>query len=206
MLKLYDRELSGNAYKVRLLLALLDLPCERIPVTMKDGRNEVDVDYLRLNPRGQIPTLVDGDAVLWGSTAILCYLARRYDPGDRWLPAEPQRFAAVMQWLELAQNEVLTGLARARALLKFGLAGDLEAAQQLGRRALRVLETRLATEPWLAGAQPTLADIACFPYAALAGEGQVDLAPYPGVRRWIAAMTALPGFVGMPGIEAGGGR
>jgi|GEM_PF-1211826 len=61
MLLLYDRETSGNAYKVRLLLSLLNVPYERITVTLKDGKNQVDPDYRDMNPRGQIPTLVHGE-------------------------------------------------------------------------------------------------------------------------------------------------
>lgn len=205
-LKLYDRELSGNAYKARLLLSFLDLPYERIPVAMKDGRNQVDQDYLRLNPRGQIPTLLDGDTALWGSTAILGYLALRYDGTGRWLPRDPLSFGQVMQWLELAQNEVLTGLFRARALVKFGLAGDLGAAQALAGKALGVLESRLAGEQWLAGPGPTIADIACFPYAALAWEGNVEMEPYPAVGRWLEDFSSLDRFVAMPGIRTGASR
>ncbi len=203
MLKLHDREKSGNAYKIRLLLGFLDLPYQRIPVALKDGRNEVDSDYLQLNPRGQIPTLQDGDATLWGSTAILSYLALRYDETAQWLPRDPVRFGQVMQWLELAQNEIQSGLFQARAIVQFGVAGDLQAAQRIAGQALDVLESRLRLEPWLAGLQPTVADIACFPYAALAGEGQVDISPYPGVRRWIDDFRSLDRFVGMPGIDAG---
>lgn len=202
-LRLYDRELSGNAYKVRLLLSFLSLPYERVPVAMKDGRNQVDETYLRLNPRGQIPTLQEGEASLWGSTAILCYLALRHDPDRRWLPQEPLHFGQVIQWLELAQNEVATGLFRARVIVRFGLAGDLQAAQEAAHGALAVLESRLSTQRWLAGEGPTIADIACFPYAALAAEGGVDVAPYPGVVRWISDFRALDRFVGMPGIAEG---
>jgi glutathione S-transferase len=200
MLKLYDREASGNAYKVRLLLSLLDVPYERIPVAMKDGKNQIEGGYLQLNPRGQIPTLEDGPATLWGSTAILCYLAARYDAAGKWLPRDPARLGEVMQWLELAQNEVMTGLARARAIVRFGLGGDLAAAREAAVRALQVLEWRLGSEPWLAANGPTIADVACFPYAALAAEGQVEVLPYAGVRRWIAAVKSLERFVGMPGM------
>lgn len=200
MLKLYDREASGNAYKARLLLSFLDLPFERIAVAMKDGKNQVDSSYLALNPRGQIPTLVDGDLTLWGSTAILCYLASRYDPSGRWLPHDPAAFAQVMQWMELAQNEILTGLFRARAIRRFGIGGDLELAQQTARRALEILESHLESAPWLAGDGPTIADIACFPYAALAAEGNVDITPYTGVQDWIGRIKSLDRFVGMPGI------
>lgn len=200
MLKLYDREASGNAYKARLLLSFIGVPYERIAVTMKNGKNQVGSDYLALNPRGQIPTLVDGELVLWGSTSILCYLASRYDETGRWLPRDPAKFARVMQWMELAQNEIQTGLARARGILRFGIEGDLQAAQKLATRALQVLESRLSSDSWLAGDAPTIADIACFPYAALAAEGHVDLTPYPGMRAWIARIKSQDQFVGMPGI------
>jgi glutathione S-transferase len=200
MLKLYDREGSGNAYKVRLLLALLDVPYECIPVAIRDGRNDVDAAYLALNPRGQIPTLVDSGDSLWGSTAILTYLAARHDPARTWLPQDPLQLGKTMQWLELAQNEIANGLFRARVIAHMGLPGDLDAAQAQGRVALGVLENRLAQADWLAGAGPTIADVACFPYVALSHQGRVDLAPYPGVQRWVERMKALPRFVGMPGV------
>ena len=200
MLKLHDRERSGNAYKVRLLLSFLDLPYERIVVPVTDGRNQVDSSYLQLNPRGQIPTLQDGDVTLWGSTAILGYLALRYDRTARWLPRDPLHFGQVMQWLELAQNEIQSGLFQARAIVQFGLSGDLLAAQRLAGQALEVLESRLGNERWLAGPGPTIADVACFPYAALAGEGNVDASPYSGVQRWIDDFKSLDRFVGMPGL------
>lgn len=200
MLKLFDREASGNCYKVRLLLSFLDVPYERIPVAMKDGKNVIDGSYLQLNPRGQIPTIQDGDVTLWGSTAILCYIASRYDKSGRWLPRDPAQFGQVMQWLELAQNEIMSGLARARAIVRFNIAADLPAVQQLGIRALGVLESRLGNETWLAGSGPTIADIACFPYVALASEGKIDASSYAGVQRWIANFKSLDRFVGMPGI------
>lgn len=169
MLTLYDREASGNAYKVRLLLGLLGVACERIPVAMKAGRNEVDAAYLAL----------------------------RYDPARRWLPQDALGQGRVMQWLELAQNEIATGLFRARMIAHMGLPGDLGAAHAQAAVALQVLEGRLAQADWLAGDTPTLADVACYPYVALAHQGQVDLSPYPAVVRWVARMQALPGFVAM---------
>ena len=207
MIQLYGRASSGNAYKVRLLLALLGLPYRDIEVRLgAGGRNEVDASYLALNPRGQVPTLVDGDVVLWGSTAILTYLAGRYDQPETWLPRrDPVVLGRVMQWLELAQNEISTGLFRARAIARFGYGGDLEAARRDGETALRVLEGRLAAgEPWLAGREaPTVADIACFPYVALADEGGFDLSAYPAVLGWIERIRRLPGFVALPGEEVG---
>ena len=200
MIRLYHRLTSGNSYKVRLLLSILQLEYEAVAVELEHGRNRVDEAYLRLNPRGQIPTLVDDELVLWGSTAILFYLARKYDAEQRWLPAEAAAAAEIMQWLELAQNEGNTGLFLARAIQRFGYEGDLAAALRDGRKALDVLEARLRDREWLVLQRATIADIACFPYAALASEGGFQLSDWPAVQSWIERIRKLKGFIGMPGI------
>lgn len=195
--KLYDSERSGNCYKIRLLLALTGTPCERIGVDLVAGEHQTGA-YLRLNPRGQVPVLEDDGAVIWDSTAILVYLARKLDREDL-LPLDPLGMAAVTQWLALAQNEILYGLARSRAVLRFGRPWNLAETQAAGRSALAVLDERLASHRWLALDRPTLADIACYPYAALAPEGGIALDPYPAVRTWFDRIAALPGHVPLPG-------
>lgn len=197
-MKLYDFELSGNAYKVRLLLSLLELRYERVPVDLRAGEQR-QAAFLKLNPRGQVPTLDDDGTVVWDSLAILVYLARRYG-GEKWLPLAAEPMAEVMQWLAVMENEMLFGLARARVICKFKRPGNLDEAQELGRKGLGVLEQRLATHPWLALDRLTIADIACFPYVALAPEGEISLDGNPAVRGWIDRIKALPGFVAMPGV------
>ena len=197
-MKLYDLELSGNSYRVRLLLSLLGLRHELVTVNLMKGENR-EPWFLKLNPRGQVPTLDDAGTVVWDSMAVLVYLARKYG-GETWLPIEPEGMAEVMQWLAVMQNETLYGLGKARLICKFKRPGNLEEAQQLGRKGLDVLEQRLAAHQWLALGRLTIADIGCFPYVALASEGEVSLDPYAGVRSWIDRIKALPGFVGMPGI------
>src|ERR1700739_176100 len=88
-LLLYDRSPSGNSYKALLLLSFLNISHKQINVPLDGGRNKIDDAYLALNPRGQIPTLVRGQVVLWGSTAILVYLASQFDPARTWLPEQP---------------------------------------------------------------------------------------------------------------------
>jgi glutathione S-transferase len=197
-MKLYDFTRSGNAYRARLFLSLLRLPHEIVPVDLMNGEQRGD-KFLALNPRGQVPTLDDDGTVVWDSMAILVYLARKYG-GEQWLPLDPEGMAKVMQWLAVMQNETLYGLARARVIVAFKRPGNLDEAQQLGRKALAVLEKHLAANQWLAADYPTIADIGCFPYVALAPEGEIALDEYPNVRAWIARIKALPGFVGMPGI------
>ncbi|OAI19409.1 glutathione S-transferase [Methylomonas koyamae] len=199
-MKLYDMELSGNCYKIRLLCGLLGIDYERVAVDLMQGQHKTE-DFLRLNPRGQIPVLEDAGALIWDSSAILLYLARQYG-GEQWLPLAAKPMAEVMQWLSLAQNELLYGLARARAAKKFNRPWDVEQCQQHGRLGLQVLERQLATNAWLAGSQPTIADIACYPYVALAPEGGVALAEFPAVLAWMQRIRELPGYVAMPGIGA----
>jgi len=197
-MKLYDFELSGNSYRVRLLLSLLGLEHELVPVNLMKGEHR-EPWFLKLNPRGQVPTLDDGGTVVWDSMAILVYLARKYG-GEKWLPLDAKAMAEVMQWLAVMENETLYGLGKARVICRFKFPGNLEEAQLLGRKGLDVLERRLTANQWLALDHLTIADIGCFPYVALASEGEIPLDAYPSVRSWIGRIRSLPGFVGMPGI------
>ena len=197
-MKLYDLELSGNAYRIRLMLSLLGLKAELHSVNLMQGEQRQEW-FLKLNPRGQVPVLDDDGTVIWDSLAILVYLARKYG-GERWLPGEAKDLAEVMQWLALMENETLYGLGKARVIVKFKFPGALEEAQTLGRRGLNVLEGRLSNHDWLALDRFTIADVGCFPYVALAPEGEISLDPYPAVRKWVERVKKQPGFVSMPGI------
>ena len=197
MITLYGTPVSGNAYKARLLLSLLGLEFEEIGVNLMTGENRTE-SFLALNPRGQVPVLVDGGVTVWDSQAILVYLARRY--GEAWLPADPVAMAEVVQWLAVSENELLFGLARARAVLHFGRDFDLASSQAYGRAGLKVLEKRLAGNDWLAAGKPTIADVACMPYAALSHMGGVPLDDHPAVRAWTDRIRTLPGFIAMDGI------
>ena len=197
-MKLYDFELSGNCYRARLFLSLLGLQYELRPVDLVKGEQRQPW-FLELNPRGQVPTLEDDGTVVWDSMAVLVYLARKYG-GEKWLPSSAEGMAEVMQWLALMENESLYGLAKARIICKFKYAGNLDEAKALGRKALDVMERRLASHAWLASDHPTIADVGCFPYVELAHEGEIALDDHPNVGAWVARVKALPGFVGMPGI------
>ena len=197
-IKLYDLEISGNCYRVRLLLSMLRVPHELRTVNLMNGEQR-EAWYLALNPRGQVPVLDDDGTILWDSLAILVYLARKYG-GEQWLPTDAKQMAEVMQWLAVMENETLYGLGKARIICKFKRPGNLEEAQTLGRKGLDVLEQRLTKHQWLALDRLTIADIGCFPYVALAAEGQIDLATYQAVRQWIERIKGQPGFVSMPGV------
>jgi glutathione S-transferase len=195
MKTLYDMTRSGNCYKVRLLLALLGEDYERVPVDLTRGEQR-QASFLALNPRGEIPVLVEEGQVIWDSGAILVYLATR--AADRhWFPDDALARARVAQWMAVAANEIHHGLAAARAIRLFGRAGDLAHSQALGRRALALLDQQLTRSRWLAGDEPSIADIACYAYVLVAEDGDIALAPYRNLARWCRDIEALPGYVPM---------
>lgn len=205
MLVLHDLTRSGNCYKIRLLLSLLEVPYERVPMDTQSGANRRP-EFLALNPRGQVPVLVDEGTAIWDSTAILVYLGRRYG-GTSWLPLDPVPLAKVTQWLALEQNEGRYGVGRARAIMLknpsvFARTGRLEECHALAQVALGVLEQQLARSPWLVAEvdHPTIADIACYPYTAMAPEGGIDLAPFPAIRTWIERIQQLPRYIPLPSL------
>lgn len=197
-MKLYDLELSGNCYKVRLFLNMLDIDYDLVPVDFLDGEH-TRAPLSELNPFREIPILEDGDLVLRDSQTILAYLARKY-ADDHWFPQEPAAMARVLEWLMMAESEVARGPNDARLHDKFGFELDHALAVKRSARVLDLLEQQLASRDWLAGESPTIADIACFPYVALGHEGRVPVGDHPAVQAWIDRIKALPRFMGMPAL------
>lgn len=200
MIQLYGYELSGNSYKAKLMLSLLNLDYEWHKVDLLKGAHQ-QPDFLALNPFGQVPVLVDGDTVLADAQAILVYLARQYG-GETWLPTEAEPMSRIIRWLSTAAGEVRQGPESARLYHLFKATSiSLERALQKSDFILSQIDQHLATRTWLELDRPTIADLAVFPYVALAPDGQIDLSAYPNVLAWIDRIKQLPGFVGMAGIE-----
>jgi glutathione S-transferase len=131
--------------------------------------------------------------------AILVYLAKKYDTTNRWFPNDAESMGKITQWLSTGGGEIMNSAgARLVKILNYPL--DLEKLQAGANRVFKIMNDHLATRDWLEVGHPTIADIACFPYTALAGEGGIDLAPYPHILNWIERMKGLPKFIPMPGI------
>ena len=196
-MKLYLFQASGNAYKVRILLGLLNVPYERVVLDNKKQEHKQPA-YLKINPRGEVPAIEDNGTVIWDSAACLAYLARKYG-GETWLPTDPLQMAEVMQWLAFAQDEVQFGLQWARGVAVYNRRPEsLDGYLHDGKKALDILEWHLAkTKGWLALGRATIADIACYPYVKRAPEGGISLDPYPKVQAWLARCEALPGWIEM---------
>ena len=187
-MRLHDYAASGNCYKVRLVLALLDVPYERVPVDIFAGDTLTDA-FAALNPVRETPVLELGDGTtLTQSSAILTYLAH----GTPYAPAERLAHAQVHQWLAFEQERVMGGIGAPRFRTLTGRP-QIEGRLEVGRGALAVLDGHLAGRPWLVGGGPTIADIAVFGYAHVAPDA--GLAIPPRVGAWIERIRALPRFV-----------
>ncbi len=188
--------LSGHAHRVQLMLSLLGLPCELVDVDLP-GKAQKTPAFLAMNAFGQVPVLQDGDVTLADSNAILVYLASRYGAPGQWLPTDPVGAAQVQRWLSVAAGPLAFGPAAARAIRLFKSPADPQDAQQRATQLLGVVDAHLQHSDFLAGSQPSIADVANYTYIAHAPEGHVSLQPYPAVRAWLARIEALAGFVPM---------
>ncbi|MFS2003521.1 glutathione S-transferase family protein [Duganella sp. CT11-25] len=201
-MKLYGFPLSGHSHRAELFLNLLQLPYEFVPMPLAGGKHRTP-EFLSLNAFGEVPVLEDGDVVLADSTAILVYLASKYDDSGRWLPRDPVAAAHVQRWLSAASGKIAYGPAAARLVTVFGAPLDHERAKSIASRLFDVLEQELSGRRYLVGEHASIADVAAFSYIEHAPEGGVSLKPYPNIRAWLANVRALPGFVAMQATQAG---
>ena len=198
MIKVYGDMQSGNCYKIKLLMSLLDIPHQWIAVDILAGETHT-AGFLARNPNGKIPLLElpNGDC-LTESNAILNYLAE----GTDLLPTDALARARVLQWQFFEQYSHEPYVAVARFINKYlGLPADREAEykskQEGGNKALAVMETQLQQSAFLAGEAFTIADISLYAYTHVAHEGGFDLSGYPAISAWLTRIQQLDGYHGM---------
>jgi glutathione S-transferase len=193
---LYNSQVSGNCYKVRLLFAHLGLDYDRHELSVIDRSNRSEV-LGELNPGLRVPTLVlDDGRSLGESDAIIFYFAE----GTEYLPEDPFERAQVLQWLFFEQYEHEPGVAVARFLLHYtddpALHADrIAERQRAGVRALTAMDEHLAGRDYLVADALTIADISLYAYTHVADEAGIELADYPAIGRWLARVAAEPGHI-----------
>lgn len=200
MMRLYDHPKSGNCYKVRLLLAQLEIPYERVEVDVLDRTRRREILGGK-TPIYRIPLLeLEDGRRLAESNAILWHLAR----GTAFLPDDAWERAQVLQWLFFEQNQLEASIAVARYWLTIAKTAE-ENAQALalhqtrGRAAIASMEEHLRAASFFVAARYSIADIALYAYSHVAEDGGVSLDPAPNVRAWIDRIEAQPGWRPMEG-------
>jgi glutathione S-transferase len=194
-MRLYDSQVSGNCYKVRLLFAHLGLAYERREVDVFDRSNRREI-LGRLNPALRVPTLVlDDGRSLAESDAILFHFAE----GTEYLPEDRFERAQVLQWLFFEQYSHEPYIAVARFWALAGITPSEEehdAKHRGGTAALKAMERHLAEgREYLVGERYSIADIALYAYTHVAPEGGFELEPFPAIRAWLERVARQPGHV-----------
>jgi glutathione S-transferase len=193
---LYNSAVSGNCYKVRLLLAQLGIEYETVELSVVDRSNRADV-LGALNPGLRVPTLVlDDGRPLAESNAILWY----FGGGTQYVPTDPYERAQVLQWQFFEQYSHEPNIAVARFWIAYSgtperFEARLPARMQGGYTALDAMEGPLESRSFLVGERYSLADISLYAYTHVAHEGGFDLEPYPAIRAWLDRVAAQPGHV-----------
>lgn len=196
---IWGRANSVNVQKVLWCLSELDLAYGRIDAGMAFGRNH-DPEYLAMNPNARVPTLVDGDYVLWESHSIMRYLVLAYRPDSPICPDAPKRRAAVDRWLDWvlstvqpADRPVFWALVRTPPEQRDTVAIQKDADAEA--EVWEIADAQLATRRFLEGDDFTIADIAVGAFARrwLRVEG-IRKPNLPNLDRWFAELENRTGF------------
>jgi glutathione S-transferase len=192
---LYDSPVSGNCYKVRLLLAHLGIAYERVELDVVD-RSDREQVIGHLNPARRVPTLVlDDGRPLAESDAIIFYLAE----GTPYLPEDRYERAQVLQWLFFEQYQHEPNIAVVRFWVGWSKERvseeDIEAKRQAGYVTLDAMERHLESRAFFVADRYSIADIALYGYTHVAHEGGFEMDRYPAIGAWLARVAGQPGHV-----------
>jgi glutathione S-transferase len=197
MLKVWGRKNSANVQKAMWAIGELKLAHERIDIAGAFGRNR-EAAYLSLNPNGLVPTLEDGDLVLWESNTIVRYLASVHGKGTL-EPADPKARARAGQWMDWqlsvlgpAIHTTFWGLVRTPPAQRDHAA--IAASKAETTAAIAILDAQLAKTPYVAGDAFSMGDIPVGVFGYRFHALVTDRPPLPHFERWFAALSARPAF------------
>jgi glutathione S-transferase len=199
MYTLYSMQSSGNSYKVRMMLARLDIRYRLLETDLFKGETKTP-EFLAKNPEGRIPVLELPDGrFLAESNAILAYLAE----GTPYLPSGRFERAEVLRWMFFEQHSHEPAIATARFWLHLVKGGrdlrthEIDQWMERGYEALSLMERHLAGHRFFTGDRTTIADLALYAHTHVAQEGDFDLGDFPHVVDWLARIAAEPGHLRM---------
>ena len=184
MLRLLGRATSGNVQKVLWLMEELGLEYQREDYGRQFG-NTADEAYLSLNPTGKVPTLVDGETIVWESNTILRYLCARED--STLLPARPAPRSAAERWMDwqlASLNGPYLDVFRESKKSEAERSPNLPKLGEALAAQLRLLDSHLADREWLGDGEMTVAEFALGPIVHRCLNFPVSLPEFKGLRRW----------------------
>jgi len=194
MLRLLGRATSGNVQKVLWLLEELGLEYQREDYGRQFG-NTADAAYLSLNPTGKVPTLVDGDIVVWESNTILRYLCAR--EASDFLPMDPAACSSAERWMDW-QLASLNG--PYLDVFRESKKGEAERSPELSKLGealagqLKLLDGHLVGHEWLGDGAMTVAEFALGPIVHRCLHFPIDLPDFRNLRRWHDKLASREAF------------
>ncbi|MGN8250443.1 glutathione S-transferase family protein [Pseudomonas sp. SMV7] len=193
-LTLYYSPLSSSYHSVLIMLSLLGISCKKAEINIGD-RAFQSSEYSALKSFWRGPVIDDGGVVVPSSNAILIYLGRKYG-GEQWCPSDPENSAAIQRWISAAAGQLFHGAGDTGvALLRNGL--DANHATHRYKGFLDLLNSELTSRHFLVKGNPTVADIALYPFVSSAPQVNIALSGYPHILSWLKNIQALPGFLNL---------
>jgi glutathione S-transferase len=195
MIRVLGRATSGNVQKVLFMLEELGQKYVREDYG-RQFNNTQDAAYLKLNPNGKVPTLIDGEVAIWESNTIMRYICNKYG-GKSLYPADPFQRSLVERWMDWQLSAIYGPYV---ALFKEAKKPATERAASWPQDAkdlkaqLDILETGIGQSPWIAGKEITLADVALGPIVHRCLDFPVELPGLAGVRAWRDRLVSRPAF------------
>jgi glutathione S-transferase len=192
-MKLLGRKTSGNVQKVMWMLEELKLPYTREDYGRQFNNNTQSPEYLSMNPNAKVPTLVDGEVVIWESNTILRYLATREN--SELYPADPGKRTHVERWMDwqlAALNGPYLAMFKDSKLEPEKRSPDFAAQQKDLGAQLSILDRTM--KKWVAGDEMTIADISLGPIVYRCLRFPIELPALPNLKRWDAAVSGRDAF------------
>ena len=194
MIRLLGRQTSGNVQKVIFCLEELRVPYKREDYGRQFGNTTTD-EYRKLNPNAKVPTLIDGELVIWESHTILRYLAAMHGPTlTGATPAERTMVERWMDWLLGALNTPYVAVFKDAKKPPAERAADFAAQSADLVAQLKILDGHIAGKQWFALERFTIADMALGTIVKRCLEFPIERPPYTELTRWQAAIDARPAF------------
>lgn len=194
MYKLLGRKTSGNVQKVLFILGELGVPFERLDYG-RQYENTATPEYKAMNPTSKVPTLVDGDTVIWESNTILRYLAAKEKPAlTGATPAERTEVERWMDFLLAAVNPgYLAAFKGAKLTPEEQTAEYKEQTKDLAAQ-MAIIDGHLAGKDYLALGRLTIADVALAPIMKRCLDFKIERKAMPNLERWMAGLAGREAF------------
>jgi glutathione S-transferase len=204
VIRLLGRQTSGNVQKVIFCLEEIGVPYVREDYGRNFNGNTLTDAYRKLNPNSKVPTLIDGDVVIWESHTILRYLAAIHKPSlSGATPAERSLVERWMDWLLGALNTPYLAMFRDAKKAPEERAPDFAAQSADLAAQLKILDGHLAGREWIALDRLTIADMALSTIVKRCLEFPIDKPSLPELKRWLAAIESRPAFAVAVGAKPG---